>query len=104
MKISKVVAPPQEKNTDKHWQMLGRFTYHNYKVLLEATFDEVDYRVRIWDGSFRAGDKRVTPEILTSRDLRIAQSQYEEAVIRLVSKTSFTDVSLFMQRAATKFL
>jgi hypothetical protein len=106
MVVYREVTLSEEKNTDKNWQMLGRFTYHNYKVVLEATQDEVDYRVRIWNGNFRNrnAEKRPKPEVLLYNDLRLARTQYEEAVIRLISRTSFTDVSIFMQQTATKFL
>lgn len=95
-----------ERKQRKKLHMLGRFTYHHYKVTLQTTEDETEYYVKIWKGNFHH-DRIRSPEpeeVQTYNDLRIARREYENAVSAAIHNTTYTDVSIFMQQQATSTL
>lgn len=70
-------------------KILGVFEYHRYKILFAGNVDETEYNVTVSE----SGNMTAYP----STDIRVARDKFQYLVEDAIYRTSFTDVSCYMQ-------
>lgn len=82
-------------------QLLGLFEYHHHKVVFEATEDEREYFITIWQDTHNHPRAPKDPQrVMNYHDLSPARGAFQQVVHDLMGLTSLSDVSLYMQQHA----
>lgn len=70
-------------------KILGLFEYHRFKIVFAGNADETEYNVTISECGYLIS--------YPSTDIRIARDKFQYLVADALYRTSFTDVSNYMQ-------
>lgn len=103
MLLTKKIKEDKDGRTaeDRKLSTLGDFKYHHHRVLLQASADERDYVVKVWEDNWQHREQRPKPTTVKKFDnLHGAQQHFEKQMGWMTHYTSLNDLSLFMQQYA----
>ena len=82
-------------------KILGNFQYHLYKVSFECDDNEKEYTIKMeWSSLHNVNNSNFNPEVTIHNfdNIGKARDVFEELVEKIISNTSRSDVSLYMQQ------